>query len=570
MNQFLSLHLNNFFSHRDTSLDFSEHEGLILVEGINQDGRYESNGSGKSTLLEGIIYALTGNTLRNVSVNEVINRNAGKDTSVSLDMLVGNQTYSVRRYRKDTTYGDKLSLVTPTEDLSKRLNKDTQILLDTIFAIPYDVLVNTMLLGEGLSSKFTQLNDAGKKQLIESTLSLGYDLSKSRERANQQIKQLNLESSQLQGRVSVLENLLNDSSDRESALVELESRIPALLAEVDKSRIDYAQSKDELDRLHNRIAVLNKSILRGSTIISRIDVLDRETASLVQEIGHLEDEHPICSHCHQELRTEEALESARQNLKEGIQRRTEEMRTLQAEVDAMLPMDQMTEVLNKSKDALASCNQILSNSQQTLVNAESTYASTISQINSIKDYQKNKESYQKEYDDAVSRIEDIKEEVARYEYFYKLYAPTGILLEVLKDAIDYINSRIKVYTDILLDKSYQLSIEKGKISLVDEKGSTYQSLSNGEKRRLDISIQFSLHDYVYKYCGKGINILFVDEILDTLDTVGVNNIIEVLKLKQEYCQLQSIFVITHNNELKPYFDEVITVVKDKNGDSYIK
>ena len=62
MNQFLSLHLNNFFSHRDTSLDFSEHEGLILIEGINQDGRYESNGSGKSTLLEGIIYALTGNT----------------------------------------------------------------------------------------------------------------------------------------------------------------------------------------------------------------------------------------------------------------------------------------------------------------------------------------------------------------------------------------------------------------------------------------------------------------------------------------------------------------------------
>ena len=160
-------------------------------------------------------------------------------------------------------------------------------------------------------------------------------------------------------------------------------------------------------------------------------------------------------------------------------------------------------------------------------------------------------------------------EIKKYEYFYNLFSPTGIIVDILSDAITYINTRLSTYSSVLLEKDYKIQFVKGKISLVDKKGASYQSLSNGEKRRLDIAIQFALHDYVSMYCGMHMDTVFIDEILDTLDDIGVDNIFEVLRLKLDYCNLRSIYVITHNDSLKDKFDKVITVVKDSSGDSHI-
>ena len=93
------LELKNFLSHVDTSLDLQDQNGLVLIEGKSSDGHYSSNGSNKSTLLEGIVYALTGDTLRGVGVNDVINRNNKKNTRVSLSFSKGDSHFEVSRYR---------------------------------------------------------------------------------------------------------------------------------------------------------------------------------------------------------------------------------------------------------------------------------------------------------------------------------------------------------------------------------------------------------------------------------------------------------------------------------------
>jgi DNA repair exonuclease SbcCD ATPase subunit len=79
------------------------------------------------------------------------------------------------------------------------------------------------------------------------------------------------------------------------------------------------------------------------------------------------------------------------------------------------------------------------------------------------------------------------------------------------------------------------------------------------------SIQFSLHDYVYAHRGIGLDTLFIDEVLDTLDQVGVANIIELLNLKMKYCRLDRLFIVTHNQELARYFDGKLVVEKDIRG-----
>ena len=120
------LQLKNFLSHVDTNLPLNNYDGLVLIEGQTADGHYSSNGSGKSTLLEGIVYALTGDTLRGVGVNDVVNRNQKKNTCVSLDFYKGDTEYKVSRYRKDDKNGDSLVLLQGDENISKRVNKENQ------------------------------------------------------------------------------------------------------------------------------------------------------------------------------------------------------------------------------------------------------------------------------------------------------------------------------------------------------------------------------------------------------------------------------------------------------------
>ena len=66
------LKIKNFYSFRDTSLDFSHYEGLTLIKGVNKDN-FGSNGSGKSALLEAVFFGLTGKTVRKSTEVAIIN-----------------------------------------------------------------------------------------------------------------------------------------------------------------------------------------------------------------------------------------------------------------------------------------------------------------------------------------------------------------------------------------------------------------------------------------------------------------------------------------------------------------
>lgn len=565
------LSLKNFLSHVDTTLPLDKYEGLVLIEGNTTDGHYSSNGSGKSTLLEGIIYALTGDTLRGVSVNDVVNRNYKKNTCVSLGFSKGETSYRATRYRKDDKFGDSLVLNRGEEDISKRVNKETQKSLDDILGISYKVLISTMLLGEGLSSRFTQLSDPEKKSLIESTLNLRYDVSKIRDKANDHLKNLKLDLAKLEGEISVLESYEEkDLESVEDSISDNKQCINIYNSTCEHIKEDYERLSSEIERINPKIQLINSSITQYTT-------LSKQHTELMQLHEHyneekdrvLKGETPVCSMCHQLLQSAESKQSVVNNYQEKIE---ETLRSMSAIEESLNKLPDI-QILKMKSESLASEYSEKSNKYRELMQEYNTYQVKI--VEAQKDIDTltaiiNNAS--ENHDQLTRKLEErdkFSNERDKYEYFYKLFSPTGIIVNILSDAIDYINTRLATYSEVLLEKDYHINLVKGKISLIDSKGSSYQSLSNGEKRRLDISIQFALHDYVHSYCGMKMDTVFIDEILDTLDDIGVENIFEVLRLKLEYCQLKSIYVITHNNALKDKFDQVITVRKDLNGDSYL-
>lgn len=576
MLELTEIHLKNFLSHTDTHIRLKDHKGLVLISGVNKSGLYDSNGSGKSTILEGILYSLTGDTLRGLKANDVVNRNAKKDTCTSLYFSTTEGSYKVERYRKDSLEGDNLKVWNIGGDvmgnISKRLNKDTQSMLDNIIDIPYDVLVNTIFLGEGLSSRFTQLSDPAKKSLIESTLNLSYDLSKSKDSASSKLKELKLLKSNLEGQQSMIESLLSLNIETVQEDLITESTELRDLQEL-KESLNNTRSKLEIEisALSPRLDLLRTSISQYESLDLQLRTLDTSVATLVTELTSVEkSEIPHCTLCKQKLSTQESIESLRESYKQKISEGMEQMRVWQSQLDALPNIEVMKSKLAQSIEDYNTKNSEYQSILSQITETVRLITTAESSIKNKEDLLNNHESHKNTLRDISTQLANLDEEIFIYEYLYKLFSPTGLVTVILEEAVSYINERIKAYTDILLDKTYQIELNKGKLSLVDSKGSTYQSLSNGEKRRLDIAIQFSLHDYTHIYCGIGTNLLFIDEVLDTLDATGVNNIIEVLNLKRSYCNLDSIYVITHNNELKSYFDEVITVVKDASGNSHIE
>jgi len=563
------LELDNFLSHVSTSIDLSSYEGLVLIEGKTHDGHYSSNGAGKSSILEGIVYALTGDTLRGVSVNDVVNRNYKKNTKVSLSFDSSSSDYIVGRYRKDDKFGDSIVLFKDGEDISKRVNKETQKSLEDILGISYKVLVSTMLLGEGLSSRFTQLSDPEKKSLIESTLNLNYDLNKIRETANEELKKLKLDSARVQGEIGAIESILaTDIDSLYDCIYDERQCIELYKTTVDDIQETYDNLIKEIEAINPKITLITDSLHKVEVLSkSYTDIMSTNAKCQEERDRVLNTESPICHVCHQPLQSKESLGSVIDDYNSMIKENIASLERIDEEL-SKLPNHQL---LSSKLASLESERRSLMSDSRNLMNDINEYNVKIAR--SEKDIESMEATIRASLDSSQKLEEKRQEEnrlgkdIEKYEYFYKLFSPTGIIVNILSEAVEYINTRLSTYSEILLEKDYRINFLKGKISLVDSKGSNYQSLSNGEKRRLDISIQFALHDYVSMYCGVKMDTLFVDEILDTLDDIGVDNIFDVLRLKLEYCGLHSIYVITHNNSLKSKFDQVITIAKDSDGNS---
>lgn len=565
------LELHKFLSHLDTVIDFTSYQGLTLIEGKTTDGHYSSNGSGKSTILEGIVYALTGNTLRGVGVNDVVNRNYKKDTHVLLRFDINDDSYEIHRYRKDTEHGDDIVFIKNGENISKRVNKETQQLIDDTLGISFKVLTSTVLLGEGLSSRFTQLSDPEKKSLIESTLNLSYDMNTLRATANNTLSQLKLDVSNLEGSVSALKQFSDfDTEAISSEIKRLDEDYQNKIKSLGDKNNDINSSSSRVDQLVDRVNLIKSSIDKIDYLRNNLAILDSQNTQLITELTEAEKcDNPRCTVCHQELKDEASHKAFRKNYQERINAVTSQMSEYHNQLASLPDRDILSQKFDLFNSELSDLRETISQMSHESQQIQSEAYTIKSELDKLK-YQ------MKQYNEVNTDIESTEVELTnkisqleRYDYFYKLFSPTGIIVNILSEAVDYINGRLSTYSEVLLDKKYHINFVKGKLSLVDESGSSYQSLSNGEKKRLDISIQFALHDYVTIYCGMNINCCFIDEILDTLDDIGVDNIFDVLRLKIDYCNLDSIYVITHNDSLKGKFDRVITVLKNEKGDSTI-
>jgi exonuclease SbcC len=93
----------------------------------------------------------------------------------------------------------------------------------------------------------------------------------------------------------------------------------------------------------------------------------------------------------------------------------------------------------------------------------------------------------------------------------------------------------------------------------------FASHSSGQKFRISFVLRVALSKILLRRANSKLEFLIIDEAVSPLDRNGVEKIMEVINGLQE--EFKTILVITHRDDIKNYFDEIITINKTDTGSS---
>jgi exonuclease SbcC len=140
-----------------------------------------NNGHGKSALLEAITWALWGQARRGQGVSksdDMIMHLGSTSMYITLEIKVKNDYYKIHRTceKKHNRIFTGLELYSCNEqeetNLSSSHQKDTQLLIEKIIGISYDMFINTVYLKQGSSNEFSKKTAKERKDILCSILKI--------------------------------------------------------------------------------------------------------------------------------------------------------------------------------------------------------------------------------------------------------------------------------------------------------------------------------------------------------------------------------------------------------------
>jgi DNA repair exonuclease SbcCD ATPase subunit len=153
----------------------------------------------------------------------------------------------------------------------------------------------------------------------------------------------------------------------------------------------------------------------------------------------------------------------------------------------------------------------------------------------------------------------------------KVYAPNGVRGHILDEVTPYLNDQTAKYLGTLSDGNITATWttlstnakgemkEKFNIDVTNaEGGESFQAISGGEQRKVQVASALALQDLVATRAAKPIDLFIGDEIDNALDKAGVERMTQILEEKGR--ERGTVLIISHQ-ELKDFVRQVITVRK---------
>lgn len=431
-----------------------------------------------------------------------------------------------------------------------------------------------------------QINDI--KIQIEERNKLGNieDLDKQIQEYNIEINNINNQIPELDNQIEMISKSINELKNEQKVYEE--------------KRVNKDQ---EVQNQRDKCNDLQKEITRVENVISYnnmdIDRINKE----IEEIKN-SDTCPTCGRKYDNINEEhiqKVIEDKNKEIKEFENKNIENnnyIKNLQLELDKEIEIgknlkkefENLNSLYNDKNEQVSEqqTNLINTNNQKTqLLNSIQNIQVQIDAINKQKDdILKIEIPNSKQYEDMVQDIdtqlndlnklkEDKNNELNELDNYINAIKHCIQLVTkdfrtfLLKNSLSYLNKILKDYSSQLFSNESDLiyiSENDNKLDIMLG-NATYESLSGGEKTRVNIALLLAQKSLANMIGNISCNIIILDEILGYCDALAENNVINLITKELE--SLETIYMISHK-EIPIGYDAELIVEKNANGLTHLK
>lgn len=616
--KFNCVKLNNFLSYKEAELGL-DRNGFILVNGENKNPTDNSlsNGCGKSSLFNAIAWCLTGQTTS--GIKDVSNIYLNETTSVEVDFNINDTKYKVVRTKNPSN----IKIYINGEDKSgKGIRDGEQLLAEYLPSLTSTLINSVIILGQGLPQRFTANTPAGRKETLEKLSNSDFMIAEIKDRIARRKTYLNTEIRNIEDSKLMLETELNLNNQ---SIEKTEEDINNLLAEnikdkeikLEEEQYNLGQKKLERDRLseklteeedevgqieYNHSELLSNNLdkvdefksklTNTDELLNEVNELNSEIKVKEQELEKLKNIKDTCPTCGQKLPDVHVVDTT--SLEQEIGELTHIFDVKRAELDRII--EEKHELVNNFKEQLSievkEHEELLNKAKFSLVNKRNTLKSIEREVQvleisttslqlEIDNYENKLNALKKELDNLKVSVNNSKEEYQRLdvehinkqEHLAVINKMESLVKRdfrtfLLSNVIEYLNNKCQEYSQVVFNTTeLVISQDKNNISIkYAEK--EYETLSGGEKQKVDVIIQLAIRDMLRTYLDFSSNILVIDEITDSLDIVGASQLLNLITTK--VTDVEAIYIISHHTDFEIPIDDEILIVKESDSFSRIK
>lgn len=561
-------------------LSYGDYDTILELDKLKSCLISGDNGCGKSSLTNAILWCISGRTMHSANPGDkVINYNT---TTNCFSELLFKNSDKIIRTRKGKDGKDDLLFIEAGADISLGTNKMQQLDLNRKLNFDYTIFCGSVFCSQ-YNKPWLEMSDPTRKQAIErefhlDKIQLYAEVAKEyKEKVEVKQNELRIEHNGVMSSHNstsndikqVEEYAANFEADRQkkvdsaqSDLDDLETQLTSYeLVDVDKLEERwnlYSQADSKLDE--------KTQALEGMQFDLRS--INSEITSNTRHINSWESKIGICSSCEQPV-DDSYVKGKTTTQHEKLQELQEKAKTLQSKVNAE---DAKIKALRKKLEALKPT--------QTVTEAKTINKHRSNILNSIEKQKKNIEQIKQQsnnYEDhleklktklidlktsadkIIEKMKDLDAEILHWSYVYKTYSDRRkIKAQILSEFVPYLNDRIAYY---LTRMDMQLRVEFTDGLGVKSNYWGYDFFCGGERKRVDLSIMFGMHDLHELMYGQQANFMVLDEVDSRLDAKGVQAMIDIIRTDLEP-KLDSILIISHRHDMKGAMASEIILEKD--------
>ena len=558
-----TLRWDNCFSYGENNqVDLSDNK-LTQIIGIN--------GVGKSSIpliLEEILF---NKNSKGVKKADIANRNVGKGYTIFLSFEKDGEEYEIHLDRKNNL---KLKLLKDGQDISSHTATNTYKTLNEIIGIDFKTFSQVVYQNTNASLQFLTATDTNRKKFLIDLLNLD-EYVELFETFKVESKNADDALSVAKGKLSTIEKWL-ENNKLTSMIPKVLLNLPKPLEEDEKSLRQLLTELENISSKNKKISQNNqyKSLLKGINIteINKIEVSEKESYDYLQEksgslgeairtqqqaVRKIESLDNTCPTCGQSI-TEEFkhshIDEAKAEIDKNLATKTktdnkitlikkknelydkkvskqEEWENLYRSIDKNLPSqlldkEELEDKVRQYRAKIDDVNQKIDRLEKE--NREITAYNT--RIDVIKE----------QTQDFTNQLNEVKEEITVFsekatnlEILKKAFSTNGLIAYKLENMVKELEELTNEYLAELSDGRFTLefvvSNDRLNVQITDNaKVVDILALSSGELARVNTSTLLAIRKLMNSLSSSKVNVLFLDEVINVLDSTGRDKLVEVL------------------------------------------